>query len=1822
MPADVSFAYSRAPLRRIEELQFSIFSPDDIRSMSVTQETVISGKRIKEGITTAQAHENGMPVHGGLNDPRMGYQFGDKECTGYFGHINLGEPMYHMGFIDHVRQVLSCVCFGCSALLIDRKDPRFHKIMSEHKRSEDRLKEFTRILRGVKTCVGGDDMTESAEGSEESSTLRRGCGARQPKISKPAHSTLTFEYDVVEAHEEGSVDRKQDLRAIDAYNILRKITEDDMRALGFHPKWSRPEWLVWTVLPVPPPHTRPSVQFGSGVSDDDLTHKYANIVKANIALTNSITNEDSTFATRQFAELLQYHCSTLINNELAGQPQDKYRNGKPLKTIRQRLVGKEGRVRGNLMGKRCDFTARTVITADPCLSLQQVGVPRSIARTLTVRERVTHFNQDKLHELIARGPDRHPGANNIIRSDGGVIDLKYVRNKNDLQLVVGWVVERHLDDDDVVLFNRQPSLHKMSIMAHFAKVLDYSTFRLNLSCTPPYNADFDGDEMNLHVPQSLEARAEAEKMMLTPYMIVSPQSNSPVMKIVQDSLLGACLITKRDTFLDRALFMHLLMWIDSFDGRMPIPAILIPNKSTDGSDPDGKYTPYWTGKQVYSLVLPDLNLTKDANEAPKGQKITSLSPTDTHVVIRNGTLLSGNIDKKCLGSGTNALIHNTWLEHGPMAAKDLLDNTQLVVNAWLQHWGFSIGVGDTVADKATMEKISEIIDKAKQQVANLVKEGQMNRLESQPGRTMVQVFEDYVGRKLNSARDDSGQIARKTLSKDNSFKITVTSGSKGSNNNIAQILACVGQQMVEGKRIKSGFAYRSLPHFAKDDLGPESRGFVENSYLKGLTPAEFYFHSMCGREGVIDTACKTAETGYIQRRLVKAMESIMVQYDGTVRNAEGHIVQFLYGEDGMAGEFIEMQRFFTMDMTEAQMIKRYKFDTHNPGLIKFGGGRKSNKFMSQDAIDAVKNDFVTKRLLAEEFGQLLEDQKSLAGIARWRAAILSTKDPSENQMPCPVNLRRLLETAKSQFVTKGGISDLHPKDVILDLRALFDRLIIVPGTDKMSIEAQANATLLFKINCRAHLSSRPVIRDHRLSRKAWAFILGEVESKFNRARSNPGEVCGVLAAQSIGEPATQMTLNTFHNAGIASKNVTLGVPRLKEVINVSKNIKTPGATIYLKERNDEGEKIAEDQNRATDVQASLAYTMVRDIVVATHIMYDPDPMQSVLPENQEMIDNYFVAPDNWLGAQMDRLNERGFLSPWTLRIEFDSGKVNEKGLTLNDIKNKLVREFGNIFLIIVADVNMPRQFMLIRLCEEEYNDTGGGDHDPDGVDGARSYETEEGYDFAPEHDLLLKRIENELLDHVALCGVEGITKVYTSSQTRQTYVHGKGFTKIEEWVLETDGTNLLELLAHPDIDHTRTVSNDICEIGDVLGIEACRGSILKEIQAILHSYDLYVNYRHLAILVDAMTSRGHLMSITRNGINRVDHGVIQRATFEETVEILFDAAAMAESNTLKGVSENILMGQACPFGTGIFDLMLDEKMLMQTIEQTQTTMSTDEPGADLALEDEGADPWATTETPKIDTVGEQTPHAGAVGEQTPQQMGNPDEWEVSPNAFGNVSPAYSQGSSDFGGSSDGSASPLYSPGAEDMTNDVYSPTSPAYSVTSPQYSPTSPQYSPTSPQYSPTSPSYSPTSPQYSPTSPAYSPTSPQYSPTSPQYSPTSPAYSVTSPNYSPTSPQYSPSSPAYSPSSPSYNVSPTSPSYSPTSPHYSPTSPAYSPTSPAYSPTSPQYSPTSPQYSPTSPNFSPEGSSPEGVSPDVDMTSPDDSGRYSPNVMKRENSN
>jgi DNA-directed RNA polymerase II subunit RPB1 len=1037
-------------------------------------------------VTRYETQVNGQPVYGGVNDPRLG-NLHDKSDPGYFGHLELARPVYHQGTIDHTLKILRCTCFHCGRL---KKDMDEHKMLQAAKLSKrsKRLASFHDLLRNVKKCDH--------------------CQSSQPKLTKVG---LHLEAEFLDEDGRGATggDSKQFLSGETVVKILQMMRDEDSKTLGIDMTWARADWMLVQVLPIPPLHVRPSVMAGGATSEDDLTHQLVNVVKSNIALGNAIANGEPNIIVEQFEQALQHNVAALMNNELRGMPQVTQRSGRPLKTIQQRLKGKEGRLRGNLMGKRVDFSARTVITAEPNLGIHQVGVPRSVAMNLTVPDRVTAFNMQELSRLVANGPTQHPGAKHIIRSDGTRIDLRYVKNKAELLLAHGWIVERHLRDDDIVLFNRQPSLHKMSIMGHKAKVLDWSTFRLNLSCTSPYNADFDGDEMNLHVPQSLPARAEAELMMLSSRVVVSGQSNRPVMGIVQDTLLAVQKMTKRSTFISKDLCFNMLMWVNNWDGRIPIPAILKPVE-------------YWTGKQLISMIMPKINLTAKANNGPPKGKKQNFNSYDDKVTIIEGELLEGTIDKNTIGKSMGGIIHTSWLDQGHEENARFMNQVQQLVNYWALQSSFSIGACDAVANVATMKQIEATINKAKLQVLDLVRQGQLGKqgnLEIQPGRTMMESFEQLVNKVLNTARDHAGKSAQSSLDETNSVKAMVTAGSKGSFINISQIIACVGQQNVEGKRIPYGFKKRTLPHFSKDDLGPESRGFVENSYLRGLTPQEFFFHAMGGREGLIDTACKTAETGYIQRRLVKAMETVMARYDGTVRTSGGQIVQFLYGEDGMDAVWIERQDFDSLTLANREFEERYVMNTTS---ADFGIDDQGVTFLEPDILEDCRTDPEVQMLLDKEVETLREDQASLR-------VIMANREPgreSDESSYAPGNIRRVVKNAQLQFlIDVGQPSDLHPRAITTKITELLDRLTVVVGDDPLSVEAQNNATSLYRILIRSILASKRVLKEFRLSEAALNWVIGEIETRFHTAKVNSGEMVGVLAAQSIGEPATQMTLN-------------------------------------------------------------------------------------------------------------------------------------------------------------------------------------------------------------------------------------------------------------------------------------------------------------------------------------------------------------------------------------------------------------------------------------------------------------------------------------------------------------------------------------------------------------------------------------------------------------------------------------------------------------------------------------------------------------------------
>jgi DNA-directed RNA polymerase II subunit RPB1 len=1823
-----NFDYSTAPLRRVKEVQFGLLSPEEIKAMAVVE------------ILYPETYVDNKQKIGGLADPRLGTieralkcptcHCNNDQCTGHFGYLELHRPCYHIGYMARIKKLLECVCHSCFRVKCSPTDPKYMKIL-QIKDNERRAREIWELCKGKTTCEAGDPQ-------------KGGCGAKQPSLRKEGlHFTATYKTSsrAAKDDEEDTTTNVNDndkkvYTAKRVYAILKNISDAECQKLGCN---TRPEWMMITVIAVPPPQMRPSVYAqGVGRSEDDLTYKLGEIVKANIEVKKNTDDAAPEHTIAEAENLLQYHVATYMNNEVSSIPQATHKNGRPIKSIRARLKGKGGRLRSNLMGKRVDFSARTVITGDPNLSLDEVGVPMSIAMTLTFPEVVTKYNMEEMKTLVLNGPEKYPGANYLISggtSGTKVIrkDLGYIQNRETIKLSLGDRVERHLKDGDIVLFNRQPSLHKMSMMAHRVRVMLGSTFRLNLSVTTPYNADFDGDEMNLHVPQSYEARAELSEICMVPKQIVSPQANKPVMGIVQDTLCGIRMMTKRDCFIDQSTIMNLLMWIGNWDGVVPEPAIIFPKK-------------LWTGKQLISMIIPKgTNLTSFHSAHPDGES-TDISPGDTKVIIQDGELVAGIMCKRTVGTSQNSLVHVIWKDHGPEKTRDFFDGCQRIVNNWLLTNGFSIGIGDTIADEKTTENILETISTSKNNVLETIHEYEAGTLKQNPGMTVDETFESRVNQDLNRARDVSGTSAQKSLSEMNNVKAMVVSGSKGSFINISQMSACVGQQNVEGKRIPFGFKDRTLPHFVKGDNGASSRGFVENSYLRGLTPEELFFHAMGGREGLIDTAVKTAETGYIQRRLVKAMEDVHVAYDGTVRNAQGQVIQFLYGEDGMDGVMMERQTFDIVKLKDDVFCRKYQIT--DAEFKKGSVTQETQKRLQQSELNTKAQD-----QFDAEFQKLQSDRKTL------RETYFANGNA---QMPMPVNVTRLISNIRQELsIDNRNPTNMTAEDIIAipqKVAELSSRLRVLFSNDPIAQEAAHNATILFKMHLRATLATKRVVEEYRLDTTAFDSLLKKIEHKFHKSLASPSEMVGTIAAQSIGEPATQMTLNsvdwdtqiviardgqimtpkigefiheyertadtwritthaddqiyidmkddghdwmaiscdtkgkmmwtkleaithhpvinedgtdtiievelasgrkvkatkgrsfltrdknndevvditgadlkpgdvlpiamdmaldcdggiqtidaidnirldynfgflagayvsagtvsdvyvdfhsvrhhdlaticrilkdwsvefdmtstgviansevlalalrryfgdnvfkklpgwilqvdddfvagfvnayanvqtsscgmmvhamsksiisvfstlllrygiiarvsddkqshtmnipreyfdeggrlnlfahsnsrnnkyqttqdvfwdtileirecqpmsgrvydltvektrnfmtadaivmkdTFHYAGVSSKNVTLGVPRLKEIINVAKNIKTPSTTIYLNADS------SHDVEKAKEVQVSLEYTTVRKVTKDVGVHYDPDIENTNIEADRDLVEAYTSL---LVGEDFTRY------SPWVLRIILDRRMLVDKNVSITTIVAKIKAELPNEMDICASDENAEEQVIRCRILRDR----------------------DEEQQSSPEtEDIFLQRTAAFILDDITLSGVESISRVFMVEK-KNTVLNKQGdYETKNEWVLETDGTNLLEIMKMDDIDFRRTHSNNIVEILETLGVEAAREALLKELRNVIEFDGSYVNYRHLALLCDVMTKHGKLMPITRHGINRGESGPFMRASFEETTEILLDAAANGAVDHCRGVTENVLLGQMAPVGTGQFSVITNNRI--------------------------------------------------------------------------------------------------------------------------------------------------------------------------------------------------------------------------------------------------------------------------------------------------------
>ena len=1468
--------YYSEDVKQIDTIEFSIYSNKDIKKYSVVSDDPF-------GINLAESYENYEPKKGGLVDLRLGTcdiylhctTCGENslDCPGHFGHTELAEPVFHFGFLNHLKNILQCICLSCSKLLIDKSNNYIKKLIN--KKPEIRYKEIKLLTKNVNNCFY--------------------CGEPVPKIKKEVKDNGSIKI-IIEWMQNVNVSNdtsdniqniakkiKEYLNPRDCYTKLRNISDNDCYLLGFNIKLHRPEDLIIEKFPIPPVIIRPTakVDFMSAATmEDSLTLKISDIITSNKRVRHqiekeTIINELSSY-NQDIFNLLQYHIATYFDNESVNLPRAEFKTGGRLtKSISDRIKGKAGRVRNNLMGKRVDFSARTVITSDPYIDIDQVGVPKKIAMELTIPEEVTPHNIKYLNNLVKNGRNIYPGANFILRIiyndtkiDIQKIDLKY--RKKAIKLNYGDIVERHCIDNDYVLFNRQPTLHKPSMMGHKIQVINnnnLNTFRMNVSVCKPYNADFDGDEMNIHLAQSIQSRNEVKYISNVQYQIIGVKDSSPIIGCQQDTLSGAYMLSNPSLKLKGWEIANILCNTTSFD--------IHKNKIKMNSE--------YSGHEIFSYIIPEgINSIKKI-----GDKII--------YEINNGKLISGYLDKSLLSFAKNSLIHFIWNKFGPIRTRKFIDDSQRLVLNYLLLRGQTVGFKDTIIDDDINIKMQQIIN-------NQILESKytITQFENDQEQISLDIIESNLMAKLNTVQPNISQILISYLNSDNFLWTSAKSGAKGAALNVVQIIGVIGQQTLSGARIKKSIENRSLIYFHRHDDTPEARGFIKNSFLSGLNGYEFFINASAGREGLIDTAINTAQTGYIQRQLIKGLEDLSIKYDNTNRNASGTIIQMIYGENGINQATQNEILLNILSMNNNDINNKLGFTKDQLTKLsktKFKSLSKNNYTeLNLDALIKFNNDYINK--LIKFRNQLLNIQ---------RRALLNYKFIEEKYV-LPVNLVRITQ----DYSNKKEYLELNPYDITSAIENFLDdyetRLIIVLNqSDKYIKQDDRNIKLLLEIALYEYLAPVKCIFEYGLSLDNFITMMNEIKLSFIKARIEPGEMVGIIAAQSIGEPTSQLTLNTKHIAGSASKSsVNTGVNRILELLHYSKNIKTPQMIIYF------NKPYNSDRLANNKIISYLTYLSIRSLISNIEVYYDIDN-NNIL---NKKIKNDNVNTPFFVNNQKGDINSMPFLFRFKMNIE----KMLNKETSMLDIKTKFIshwyKNYNNLKNLKKSERDIITKIVKCAILSNNISDKEHYIH-------IRFSMTLYNYNIIIE----FLRI---ICDDIPLKGVENINHIDIEHERCINYDNEGNQNIIKEYVVYTSGINIEKLRYMKGIDFSRTICNDILTILRLYGIEAARQILIHELTVTYQANGSNINHAHISLLVDQMCHLGEITSIDRHGLSKMDIDPITKASFEKTMDHFINAAIFNEKDYMRSVSSCIALGKVIPGGTGCFELLLDTDKIINS----------------------------------------------------------------------------------------------------------------------------------------------------------------------------------------------------------------------------------------------------------------------------------------------------
>ncbi|ETN45413.1 uncharacterized protein HMPREF1541_09244 [Cyphellophora europaea CBS 101466] len=1543
----------------LKELQFGVFSDQDIVNQSYVE---LADRRIFD-LDKGRAYAEYGPL-----DMRMGVSGKRDECrtcglklqhcNGHFGNIKLVLPVFHVGYFKK----------DCSCILLSETDRR--RFLGSIRRAQGDDLKISNIVRRIADqckkakicfeCGAINGLVRKAGSASLKITHDKfktfNSSTRKDKLLNipPEKQAYDASFDFAK-QSNGDLDKHfkkamDDLNALRTVKLFRRISQADCELLGL--RKTRPESFLWLQVPAPPVAIRPSVGQEGASTEDDLTAKLGDIIAANNALRDALKKGAPVQSLMEHWDYLGLQLAMYINSDVPGLAKAEF--AKQIRGLVQRLKGKQGRFRGNLSGKRVDFSGRTVISPDPNLNIDEVAVPVLVAKNMTYPEVVNRYNIKKLRQRVRNGAKTWPGANYIFKKSTGIKHNLRFGNREQMAtgLQDGDTVERHLEDGDVVLFNRQPSLHKLSILSHFVRVRPHRTFRLNECVCNPYNADFDGDEMNLHVPQTEEARTEAVQLMGVKHNIVTPKNGEPIISAIQDFITASYLLSSLDTFYDRKTFVTIVCGMlepdTPFD--LPLPAIMKPEA-------------LWTGKQVFSvLIKPNkkshiaVNLDASCRDHKAYHEgLHRDLQDDSYLCIRNSEVMCGRMDKATVGSGKkNSLFYILYRDFGPDAAAKCMTRLSKLCARWLGNQGFSVGISDVTPPKMLAKMKDDKIDAIFKQCTQFVIDSKAGKLKRRAGMDDAATLEAEQIRVLSTVRTDVAGVLTSQLSKHNSPMVMALSGSKGSNVNVAQMAALLGQQDIEGKRVQDGFQDRTLPHFVKHERSPPSKGFVSNSFFSGLLPYEFLFHAVGGRVGLVDTAVKTAETGYMSRRLMKSLEDLSTQYDRTVRSSTSDVVQFRFGDDELDPVDMEASaKPVDFDRTYTH-IEATTFDAQDSGLdsekimkimedilkprraalqrVNYDGSilpydtpndTLTDQYESPRAFLQTIHDFVLAKCRAFDAARVEKGHLSLPSTSS-NSASKRKREAAQDDAP---------ETSPAQSSRRGG------------RRAAARTLSSPKATNKKQKIASSAASEAVRM-----LASVPAVRDRfeltaKMSQRTLESFVNACLEKYERARVEPGHAVGAVGAQSIGEPGTQMTLKTFHFAGVAGMSLTAGVPRIKEIINASKVISTPVITCRLERRKDlsipEGlARIVKGRIEALYLEDIMSWIQLSHSLGRDSCLYLKISLDTISELGLELtisdVCKAIMDHKRFKGGKVRVLTRGSDEIKIELHGTIKSGKrgqaakIEEMAQSENLLQLQMLRRFlptiriaghetATRAVVMSEDDPMSDQIKAKRAEQAAVLEARAAQKAAAAAEEAKikveppsSPELGKKTGRGRGKKTAAASIDNETSSEPTIKVEDDAPAITAPAPT--VAPPADGGRAIQMHKVMVSGYGLSHCLSTPGVDPYHTSTNSVMETMQVLGIEAARTKIILEIQEVTKS--LSIDPRHMYLLADVMTYKGEVLGITRFGLAKMSSSVLQLASFEKTADHVFEAGIGGKVDRVRGVSESVIVGKTMGVGTG------------------------------------------------------------------------------------------------------------------------------------------------------------------------------------------------------------------------------------------------------------------------------------------------------------------